>query len=89
MQSYKIPENLLLQAVADEAVILDPVSGNYFTLDAVGTRMIELLRESGSVTTTVERMVEEYDVTTETVHGDLLKLLDEMEQNGLVEKTGS
>ncbi len=86
---YNIPERLLLQSVADEKVILDPDSGNYYTLDAIGSRMIDLFRESGSLEQTVERIVIEYQVQAETAHDDLIELLDHMAQHGLVQKTGN
>ena len=82
--SYHLKPNLLLQAVADETVILDPDSGNYYTLDDVGTRMIELLQETGSLDATVELMAKEYDATAATVQADLTELLEKMAQQGLV-----
>jgi hypothetical protein len=87
--SYTIPQRLLLQSVADEKVILDPDSGNYYTLDAIGARMIDLFRDSGSLEQTVARIVIEYEVQAETAHSDLIALLDQMVQQGLVQKTGN
>ncbi len=83
---YRLKENLLLQAVANETVILDPDSGSYFTLDDVGTRMIELLRESGSIEQTVKEMVKEYDASPDTIRGDLQTLLQGMSDAGLMEQ---
>jgi len=80
---YYLKPNLLLQAVADETVILDPESGSYYTLDDIGTRMIELLQETGSLDATVELMAKEYDATAATVQADLTELLEKMTQQGL------
>ena len=85
---YEIPDNLLLQSVADEKVILDPATGNYYTLDTVGARMIDLLRESGSVETTVSAIVSEYAVSAQDAQRDLIELLDNMTQHGLLQKIG-
>ncbi len=84
--SYEIKPHLLLQAVADETVILDPVTGNYYTLDDVGTRMVELLQENKAIDAVVERMVNEYESSAATVRNDLVELLEAMAELGLVEK---
>ncbi|MBK9470002.1 MAG: PqqD family protein [Gammaproteobacteria bacterium] len=85
---YHVPDRLLLQAVADEKVILDPDSGTYYTLDAVGSRMIDLLRETGSLEQAVAGIVEEYEVDELTALDHLTELLEQMAQHGLVQKTG-
>lgn len=84
---YHIPERLLLQSVADEKVILDPASGYYYTLDAVGSRMIDLLRTTNSIAQTVAGVVAEFDVSAETSREDLMALLEQMAEHGLVQKT--
>jgi ATP-binding cassette, subfamily B, bacterial len=87
MTIYQIPEELLLQTVADETVILDPDSGNYFTLDSVGSRLIALFRENQSVQKTADKMAEEYQSTSDAIYTDLVTLLEEMAGHGLVNKT--
>lgn len=87
MNHYNIPTELLLQTVADETVILDPESGNYFTLDAVGSRMIALFRENNSIQQTAETMADEYQSTSEAIVADLITLLEEMAGHGLALKT--
>lgn len=84
---YQIPAHLLLQSVADETVILDPESGNYFTLDPVGTRMIDLLRSTDSIEQTVAGVVAEFAVSAQTASEDLITLLEQMVEHGLVQKT--
>jgi hypothetical protein len=86
---YKIKTNLRLQAVADETVILDPETGNYYTLDRVGTRMVELLRDTQSFDEVVAGIVAEYEsCDIIIVRHDLLELLEAMSEHGLVEKKG-
>ena len=87
MPIYRIPSELLLQAVDNETVILDPRSGNYFTLDSVGTDMIELFRKNDSIEVTAQAMSEKYDVSKETIQAGLVGLLNEMADQGLVQKT--
>ncbi len=82
---YRIPDTTLLQDVADEMVLLNPESGEYYTLDAVGARMITLLRDLGDEATVVEAIVTEYEADEERVAKDLRSLLQEMAGQGLVE----
>lgn len=88
MKFYKIQDDLLLQKVLDETVILDPVSGDYFSLDEVGSRMIELFRESGSVAAAVKSMAQEYKASEADIERDMIVLLDEMAQHGIVKEIG-
>lgn len=82
---YRIPETTLLQDVADEMVLLNPESGQYYTLDAVGARMITLLRDLDDEATVVEALVTEYEVDEARVTKDLRALLEQMAGQGLVE----
>ena len=50
--------------------------------------MIDLLRESGSVETTVSAIVSEYAVSAQDAQRDLIELLDNMTQHGLLQKIG-
>lgn len=85
MDSYRIPDELLVQTVREESVILDPATGNYFTLNEVGTRMVQLYRESGDADRVVQAIVSEYAVDDATARNDLQRLLADMAAHGLAE----
>ncbi len=89
MTNYKIQDDVFLQKVVNETVILAPETGNYFSLDEVGSRMIELFRQTGSVEQTVAALVQEYDAPQVDIERDLLALLEDMAQQGVVEKIES
>jgi hypothetical protein len=83
---YQLVSNVLFQKVDDETVILEPENGNYFTLDPVGTFMIENLQEGKSVEQVIELMNTKYEVSTEQVTADLTELVTNMlSQNLMVE----
>ena len=83
---YQLVSNVLFQKVDDETVILEPENGNYFTLDPVGTFMIENLQEGKSVEQVIELMNTKYEVSTEQVTADLTELITNMlAQNLMVE----
>jgi hypothetical protein len=85
--NYKIKTNLLLQSVVDEIVILDTDTGNYYTLDSIGSDMIDLYKKTSSIDRTTDEIVEKYDCDKQTAKNDLIKLLESMAENGLVEKS--
>ncbi|MDO7086732.1 PqqD family protein [Pseudocolwellia sp. AS88] len=83
---YQLVSNVLFQKVDDETVILEPENGNYFTLDPVGTFMIENLQEGKSVGQVIELMNTKYEVSVEQVTTDLTELVSNMlAQNLMVE----
>lgn len=85
---YRIPDNILLQAVSDEMVILNPDTGVYFTLDAIGTRMLDLMRQLDTEEAVADTVVAEYETDKDTALSDLYALLVKMTKHGLAEDLG-
>lgn len=83
--TIRVPEDVLFHEVGGEAVILNVATGKYYGLDEVGTRMWCLLSEHGSLEPVVQSLLGEYDVGQERLQSDLLKLLDDLSEHGLVE----
>jgi hypothetical protein len=81
-----VPAQVMDRSVGDETVILDLESGTYYGLDPVGARMWQLLGEGKSLGEVCEIMLEEYDVARERLEEDLLKLAEELANNGLVDR---
>jgi hypothetical protein len=76
--------DVVTRELAGEAVLLDLASGTYFGLDEVGTRVWGLLAEHGSLDPVVAALLEEYDVEEATVRADLDRLIDALQEKGLV-----
>lgn len=68
-----------------ESVLLDPVSGRYFGLNEVGTRIFELLSEPRSVSELVDALVQEYEVGEGRLKRDVEQFVSDMMSRGLVE----
>ena len=68
-----------------EAVLLNLQNEMYYGLDEVGTRMWTLLTTSDSVQAAMDTMLEEFDVTRETLEQDLGKMIKELQEHGLLE----
>lgn len=68
-----------------EVVILDMQSEEYFSLDGVGTRIWEMIQESRTVQEILDTILSDYAVEPERCERDLLAVLQELADEGLVE----
>lgn len=69
----------------EEVAILDLKAGVYYGLDTVGARIWDLIQEPKTVAKIRDTLLEEYDVEPDRCEPDLIALLDEMSERGLVE----
>src|SRR5437016_11829239 len=79
----KINEEVLFQELQGEAVLLNLKSGVYLGLDSVGTRIWNLLQQHRVLQEVRDAMLQEYEVSADQCERDLLRLVGEMEQQGL------
>jgi hypothetical protein len=82
--SFTVPEDVIFRELDGEAIILNLATGNYFGLDAVGTRLWTLLAESGALQGAVDVMAAEFDVDRQVLERDVLDLMDALLDKGLV-----
>jgi hypothetical protein len=70
---------------ADATVILlDPATGEYFTLDDVGGRIWELADGKRTVDEIAEALAAEYDAPLDQIRADVAELLDELAGSNLL-----
>ncbi len=69
----------------DEFVLLSVRTGKYYGLDAVGSRIWELIEKPTSVSTLRDKLCEEYDVETEQCMHEVLEFLGNLVEEGIVE----
>ena len=79
-----IPTQVMARTVGDETVILDLASGTYYGLDPVGARMWQLMTDGQTLAAICDTLLDEYEVTRETLEGDILRLTEELRAKGLV-----
>ena len=71
-QAYaRVSENVLFERVAGEFVLLDLDSGEYYGLDGVGSRILELVQYHSSLEEVMDVMLREYEVDEDRLRGDL------------------
>ena len=88
-QTITLSPDVISQEVSGETVLLDLNSENYFGLDEVGTRIWQLLKETGNLQTVFDTMLEEYDVDEKQLKKDLLDHVTQLVEAGLISLVSS
>lgn len=71
--------------LGEESAILNLKNSVYYGMNAVGTRVWALLKEPKKVADVRDAIVDEYDVDAGRCGGDVLALLEQMRDEGLIE----
>jgi hypothetical protein len=71
--------------LAGETAILNVQSGVYYGLDEVGARIWELIQTPQRVSDVRDSLLNEYDVEPSQCEADLIALLSQLSEVGLVE----
>lgn len=77
-------DEVLLQEIDGEAILLDLQSEHYFGLNVVGTRLWQLLARDPSLRAAYEILLSEFAVEPERLERDLLALVKDLADAGLV-----
>ena len=78
------PDDVLIRLLGDESVLLNLASESYFGLDEVGTRMWSALEQTGTVEGAFRILIDEYDVESEQLRGDLTAFIQKLAEAGLI-----
>ena len=79
-----IPAEVLVRQLGEETVILELSSGTYFGLDETGTRIWQLLQQGMTLREACAAMVAEYDVAPQDIERDVLGLVRDLLERGLL-----
>ena len=82
-----VPDDVLISNLQDESVILNLDSERYYGLDNVGTRFLSVLTTSDTIESAYERLRNEYDVDPQILRTDLLALIENLIDQGLLIRT--
>jgi hypothetical protein len=86
--TVQIPEDVVFRELDGEAVILNLASGMYFGLDAVGTRIWQLLDTHRSLRRTLEALETEFDAPLDRLSSDLTEFVVQLQAKGLLSVSG-
>lgn len=81
---YQVHPEAFATEVDNQVVILEYESGTYFTLNEVGSRVWQLLTQGNTVQAILNQLLQEYDVSKERLHQDLLNIVKELQVKGLI-----
>jgi Coenzyme PQQ synthesis protein D (PqqD) len=82
-----VPDDVLISHLQEESVILNLDSERYYGLDDVGTRFLSVLTTSESIEAAYDRLQHEFDVDPQVLRGDLLALVENLVDQGLLIRT--
>jgi hypothetical protein len=75
---------IIERVVAGEALVINLSSGDYYSLDGIGTHIWENIDGTRTVRDLMELIVDEYDVGRDQVVADVLRLVEQLTDEGLV-----
>ena len=81
----KVPDDVLISNLQDESVILNLNSERYYGLDSIGTRILSVLSTSDSIEAAYNTLIQEYDVDPDVLRHDLLTLVENLLEQGLIQ----
>jgi hypothetical protein len=85
----RVSPGTLHRELHGEGVLLQLDTGEYFGLDPVGQRIWTLITECGDLEAVLARLLEEFDVDSDTMTRDLDALVTELIDHRLVEAAPS
>jgi len=81
---FVIHPSVICRELSGETVLLNLESGVYYGLDAVGTRVWQLLMQGCTIASVRDTMIEEYDVASDVLNADVIRLVGELRDRGIV-----
>jgi hypothetical protein len=82
-----VPDDVLISHLQEESVILNLDSERYYGLDDVGTRFLSVLTSSDTIEIAYERLRNEYNVDPQVLREDLVALVENLIDQGLLIRT--
>jgi pyrroloquinoline quinone biosynthesis protein D len=73
----------------DELVLVDLAGGEYYSLNAVGTKIWHAVTAGSTPTEIAAALVLEYEVGHDTMLGDCMELIEQLLQRGLLTRVAS
>jgi len=81
---FVIHPSVICRELSGETVLLNLESGVYYGLDAVGTRVWQLLMQGCTIASVRDTMIEEYDVAPDVLNADVMRLVGELRDRDVI-----
>jgi hypothetical protein len=80
----RVDTNLLVSQLAGETVLMNAVTGDYFGINVVGTKIWNLLAAPATLTSLVESLVTSYDIAPDQCENEVNVFLKNLESRKLL-----
>jgi len=77
-------EEIVASDIDGETVMMSIENGEYYGLDDIGSRIWELIEKPVRVSDLIDTLLERFDVDRETCEKDVLKFLNELNEDKIV-----
>ncbi|MBF2017351.1 MAG: PqqD family protein [Rivularia sp. T60_A2020_040] len=84
--NFSIPESVLAQEINSEVVLLHMDSESYYSLNPVGSRMWQMLTQSGDLEGTIKQLLRVFFVDETRLRQDVTALVEELVEEDLLIK---
>lgn len=78
-------EEIVTTDIDGETVMMSIENGEYYGLDDIGSRIWELIEHPVKVSDLIDTLLERFDVDRETCEIDVLKFLNELNEDRILE----
>jgi Coenzyme PQQ synthesis protein D (PqqD) len=83
--SVRVPEHVVYRAFPSETVLLNLNTGKYHGVNPTGGRMLDVLKEVGSIRHAAARLADEYEIPVGDVEQDLSDFCARLAERELIE----
>ena len=81
---FAVADDVVVRDLAGEMLLVHLGTGTYFGLDAIGSRIWQLLAEYGSPEAVLPQLLSEFDVEEKQLRRDLDALVSQLLEKGLL-----
>ena len=81
-------EEIVASDIDGETVMMSVENGKYYGLDDIGSRIWELIERPIRISDLIDRLLERFDVDRETCEKDVVKFLNELNDDRIVAVPG-
>lgn len=87
-QTYCQKEGILFNKIDADLVLMEPASGKYFHINAIGARIWELIATPRSFESIIATLLSEYEVSREQCEAEVTPFLQNAASKGFVTNVG-
>ncbi len=81
----KINKNIIARDIQGDTVLLNMITGDYFSLNPVGTDIYDCIVKEMDQSLILTFLLEKYNVDSEILTKDTVSLLSELRENNILE----